>query len=324
MTRFVALRFLQAVTIIFLVATITFVLLQVAPGDPFSVRMEQGGTVSTELLEQHRRNFGLDRPLHEQYVRYLQRLARGDLGISFAERRPAWHAIRDRLPNTLLLAVVALLIDFTIGIGLGVTQGAHPNSRLDDTLSVVSLTLYSIPIFWLGIMLLLVFAVGLDWLPAGGARDAVAYPHLSLLGKIGDRLIHLILPAVTLGLVGAAATARYQRAAMLEVIRQDFVRAARARGLSQRAVLIRHALRNALLPVITIFGLSLPILLSGAVLVETVFSWPGMGKLAVDSIFKRDYFVVSGTAMLSAALVVTGNFVSDTLYFVVDPRTRRQ
>lgn len=322
MARFVALRIFQAVVIVFLVATITFLLLQLAPGDPFSAQLESAGFADSELLERHRRNFGLDRPIHEQYVHYLGRLARGDLGLSFAERRPAWHAIRARIPNTLLLAFAALLIDFAIGIGMGVTQGARSGSRIDDTLSLASLTLYSTPVFWLGIMLLLVFAEGLNWLPAGGATDAVSYPYLSPLGRVWDRLVHLLLPAVTLGLVGAASTARFQRAAMLDVVRQEFIQAARARGLRERQVLLHHALRNALLPVITLLGLSLPILLSGAVLVETVFAWPGMGKLAVDSILRRDYFVVSGTAILSATMVVVGNLVADLLYLVADPRTR--
>ncbi len=322
MARFIALRILQALVIVFLVATLTFVLLHLAPGDPFGAQLEMSGLANSELLERQRRNFGLDRPIYEQYVRYLSRLVRGDLGVSFAERRPVWDAIRARIPNTLLLAVAALLIDFAIGISIGVAQGTRPGSRSDDALSLVSLTLFSIPVFWLGIMFLLIFAEALHWLPAGGATDPVAYPGLSALGRVWDRLTHLALPAVTLGLVGAASTARFQRAAMMDVIRQDFVRAARARGLPARTVLLRHALRNALLPVVTLLGLSLPILLSGAVLVETVFAWPGLGKLAVDSIFKRDYFVVSGAAMLSAAMVVGGNLVADLLYLVADPRTR--
>lgn len=322
MAPLIAVRMLQALVIVFLVATLTFVLLHLAPGDPFSAQLEISGLANSELLERQRRNFGLDRPIHEQYVRYLTRLARGDLGISFAERRPVWDAIVARIPNTLLLAAAALLIDFAVGVGIGAAQATRPGSRMDDILSLASLTIFSVPVFWLGIMLLLLFAEVLNWLPAGGATDPVTYPSLSLLGKAWDRLVHLALPAITLGVVGAASTARFQRASMLEVVRQDFIRAARARGLSARTVLFRHALRNALLPVVTLLGLSLPILLSGTVLVETVFAWPGLGKLAVDSIFKRDYFVVSGAAMLSAAMVVGGNFVADLLYMVVDPRTR--
>lgn len=252
MARSVALRVLQAVVIVFLVATFTFVLLHLAPGDPFAARAEASAFADTGLLEQHRRNWGLDQPLHLQYLRYLGRLARGDLGISFSERRPAWDAIRERIPNTLLLAGAALIVDFLLGIAIGVIQGIRPKSRTDDALSLVSLTLYSIPVFWLGIMLVLLFAVQLDWLPAGGATDAVAYPSLPVLGKMWDRLVHLALPAFTLGIVGAASTARYERAAMLETIGQDFIRAARAKGLDERLVVLRHALRNALLPVITL------------------------------------------------------------------------
>jgi peptide/nickel transport system permease protein len=227
------------------------------------------------------------------------------------------------LPNTLLLAVAALLVDFTLGIAIGTAQGMHPGSRLDRAWSAVTLTLYSIPPFWLGLMAILVFAQQHHWLPAGGAVDPGSYPLLSPLGQAVDRVRHLVLPALTLGLIGAAATARYQRAAILDVVRQDFIRTARAKGLSERAVALRHALRNALLPIVTLFGLAFPMLLSGAVLVEYVFSWPGMGKLAVDAIDQRDYFVVTGAAILVACTVVVGNLIADVLTWLVDPRTRQ-
>lgn len=321
MLRFLAVRLAQAAAIVFLAATLSFVLVRLAPGDPFRA-MSEWAFVSPDVLAQQRRNFGLDRPIPEQYVRYLANLARGDLGYSFAERRPVAQAIGERIPNTLLLAAAALVVSFGLGVVIGALQGARPASRLDDTLSVTTLVLYSVPVFWLGLMLLLVFGQALHWLPVGGATDAVLYPHLSWLGRLGDRLQHLVLPAATLGLVGAAAVSRYQRAAMLDAIRQDFVRTARAKGLAERTVLFRHALRNALLPTVTLFGLTFPVLLSGAVLVETVFGWPGLGKFAVDSISNRDYQVVTASAVITAAMVVLGNLVADLLYRVVDPRTR--
>ncbi len=321
MIRFVGLRLLHAAGIVFLVASLTFVLLHLAPGDPL-VGSGQTTRIPREVVEQQRRNFGLDRPLPEQYVRYLANLARGDLGYSFREHRPAWYAIRDRMPNTLLLAAAGLTVMFVVGIAVGVFQGVRVGSALDDAISVVTLTLYSTPVFWLGLMLLLVFAEVLRWLPAGGATDAVTHASLSTVGRLGDRLAHLVLPAVTLGFAGAAVVARYQRAAMLDVLRQDFVRTARAKGLPPRAVLLRHTLRNALLPTVTLFGLAFPLLLSGAVLVETVFAWPGMGKLTIDAIAARDYAVVTGTAVIAAAMVATGNFLADVLYHVLDPRTR--
>lgn len=321
MLRFLAARLLQAVVIVFLVGTLTFLLLQLAPGDPLT-STSSSTLVPRSVVEQQRRAFGLDRPVLEQYARYLSNLARGDFGYSYREHRPAWHAIRDRIPNTLVLATAALAVAFGFGIAIGVVQGIRAGSRADDLLSVLSLTVYSTPVFWLGIVLLLVFGETLRWLPVAGATDPVIYDQLPWLGRAWDRVRHLALPALTLGAIGAAATARFQRAAMLDVIRQDFIRTARAKGLARRTVVLRHALRNALLPVITLFGLAFPLLLGGTALVETVFAWPGMGKLTVDAIHGRDYFVVTGAAVLAAVLVVVGNLIADILYRVMDPRTR--
>lgn len=321
MLRFLAARLLQAVVIVFLVGTLTFLLLQLAPGDPLT-STSSSTLVPRSVVEQQRRAFGLDRPVLEQYARYLSNLARGDFGYSYREHRPAWHAIRDRIPNTLVLATAALAVAFGFGIAIGVVQGIRAGSRADDLLSVLSLTVYSTPVFWLGIVLLLVFGETLRWLPVAGATDPVIYDQLPWLGRAWDRVRHLALPALTLGAIGAAATARFQRAAMLDVIRQDFIRTARAKGLARQTVVLRHALRNALLPVITLFGLAFPLLLGGTALVETVFAWPGMGKLTVDAIHGRDYFVVTGAAVLAAVLVVVGNLIADILYRVMDPRTR--
>lgn len=322
MARFLAVRVAQAAAIVFLVATLTFVLLHLAPGDPFTA-VTESTLVSPEALAQHRRRFGLDRPLHEQYVRYVANVARGDFGYSFAEQRPVAQAVGERIPNTLLLAAAGLVVAFAVGILVGTLQGSRPKSRADDVLSFATLALYSVPVFWFGLMLLLVFGEGLNWFPVAGANDPAVYSHLPVLGKLWDRVTHLVLPALTLGLVGAAGIARYQRAAMLDVIRQDFIRTARAKGLEERIVMFRHALRNALLPIITLFGLAFPILLSGAVLVETVFSWPGLGKFAVDAISKRDYHVVTGSAIIATVMVVLGNLLADLLYHAADPRIRQ-
>ncbi len=321
MTRFLAVRLLHGAVVVFLVTTLTFVLVRLAPGDPFT-RMIEGHPASPQFIEQARQNAGLDLPVFQQYVRYVAGVARGDLGDSFSERRPVWDAIRDRIPATFALALTALLIDFALGISMGAVQGARPHSRTDGLLSGVTLTLYSVPVFWLGVVLMLVFALGLGWFPIEGSKSLVGYEQLSVFGRIGDRLHHLVLPAITLGLVGAAGTARYQRAAMLDVIRKDFIRGARARGLTEKTVVFRHALRNSLLPIITLFGLSFPILLSGAALVETVYGWPGLGRFTVEAVWSRDYNVVTGAAIISATMVVVGNLVADLLYRVVDPRTR--
>lgn len=320
MTRFLAGRLLHATAIVFLVATFVFVLIHLAPGDPFATGSD--ATVPSEVRARLRRDFGLDRSLPEQYTRYLGRLVRGDLGQSFAEHRSVAAVLAARVPNTLLLTGCGLLVSFGLGIAIGVFQGARPGSKRDDILSFTTLGLYSVPVFWLGLVLLLVFGEKLGWLPVGGAIDPVRHAHFSLLGRVWDRLVHLLLPVMTLGAVGAAVTARYQRGAMLDVIRREYVRAARARGLPEQWVLWRHALRNALLPTITLFGLTFPFLLGGAVLVESVFSWPGLGKLAIDSVATRDYYVVTATAIVAAAMVVLGNLLADLLYWIADPRTR--
>jgi peptide/nickel transport system permease protein len=319
--RFVAGRLLQGVLVVLAVATLVFVLLHLAPGDPLTV-LGDAPQVAPDALAQVRRDFGLDRPVGEQYVRYLLRLARGDFGVSITQHRPVMAALAGAVPQTLLLAIAALLVDFAAGIGIGVLQGRRAGSRADRALSVVTITLYSTPVFVFGLLLLGLFGETLGWLPLGGSVDPVRHAALSGPGRIADRLHHLVLPALTLGLVAAAYTARHQRSALLEVMRQDFVRAARARGLAERAVLLRHALRNALTPTITLAGLAFPALLSGSVLVESVFGWPGMGRLAADAIGRRDYPIVTAAAILAAAMVVVGNLLADLAARAADPRLR--
>ncbi len=277
---------------------------------------------SAAEMEEMRREFGLDVSIFEQYRRYITGVMRGDLGISYSQNRPVWDAIRERIPETALLAVAALIIDYTLGVLLGVFQGTRPKSTVDDALSIVTLTVYSVPVFFLGIVFVVVFSLQLGWFPASGAADPAIHNALSLAGKIVHRAQHLVLPALTLGLVGAAATARVQRVAILDVARQDYVQTARAKGLRERVVLLRHTLRNALLPIVTLFGLSFPMLLSGAVLVESVFAWPGIGRFAAEAAGARDYPAVTGVAIVGALMVVTGNMLADILYRGVDPRTR--
>lgn len=309
-----------ALAIVFAVVTLTFFLIQLAPGTPFL----QGSDRPTdpEVFRRLNAELGLDRPLLVRYGKWLVAVAHGELGESFSQRRPVAAALADAIPNTLVLGAAALAIDFVLGLLLGVLQAVRRGRATDIVLGNVALFLYSVPTFWLGLIALLIFGQWLHWFPVGGITDASVYPSLSWVGKIADRLWHLALPALTLGLVGAAGTARYQRAAMLEALHQDFVRTARAKGVGERRVIMRHVLRNALLPVITLFGLALPFLLTGAVLVETVFSWPGMGRLAATAIFQRDYPLVTGATMLAATLVVAGTLVADVLYHVADPRVR--
>lgn len=313
-------RVAASIAIIWAVVTLTFILIHATRGTPFLPENSQN--VDPQTIERITKQFGLDKPLPVQYVLYLRNLVRGDLGDSFVLRRPVADALADAIPHTFVLALAALLIDFAVGLALGVYQAVRERSVGDIVLGNVALFVNSMPTFWLGLALLLVLAQWLHWFPAGGPNDPVLCPRVDSFFCLLDFLRHLTLPALTLGLVGAAGTARFERAAMLEVIRQDYVRTARAKGLRERRVLLVHALRNALLPFITLVGLAFPFLLTGAVLVETVYAWPGMGQLAVRAIFQRDYYVVTGAAIVTSSMVVLGNLIADLLYAVADPRIR--
>ena len=313
-------RLAASIAIVWAVVTLTFLIVHLAHGSPCG--QPDGLPVSPAICADLTRRFGLDKPISTQYYKYLGALLHGDLGWSIALQRPVAAALAEALPNTFALALTALILDFALGVALGVYQAARERRFGDIALGNVALFVNSMPTFWLGLVLLLVFGQRLGWFPVGGLRDLVLCPRVNSLPCVADFAWHLTLPALTLGLVGAAGTARYQRAAMLEVVRQDFVRTARAKGLRERRVLLRHALRNALLPLITLFGLTFPFLLTGAVLVETVFAWPGMGRLAVTAILQRDYPIVTAAALVASVMVVLGNLLADALYGVADPRIR--
>jgi peptide/nickel transport system permease protein len=318
-TAWLVRRLAAAIAIVFAVVTITFFLIHLAHGSPCGESERQ---LSPEVCQRLRQQFGYDRPLAVQYLLYLRELSRGNLGQSFALDRPVADALAEAIPNTLTLAGAALLIDFVLGLALGVYQAVRARRFGDVVIGNVGLLFNSMPTFWLGLILLLVFSYWRHWFPLGGMSNPVLCPTLSTLRCVADRAWHLTLPALTLGLVGAAGTARYQRAAILEVLAHDYVRTARAKGLRERRVVLRHALRNALLPFITLFGLAFPFLLTGAVLVETVFAWSGMGRLSVTAIFQRDYPVVTASALVASGMVVFGNLLADVLYAVADPRIR--
>jgi len=315
-------RLAAALAIVFTVVTLVFFAIHLAPGTPFLPTGDRPLDPSVEAGLRTR--FGLDRPLGAQYVRYLGALARGDLGESFSQQRPVALALEEAIPNTVVLATTALAIDLLLGLAIGAVQAAYARRRLDTLLTHTTLFVYSLPTFWLGLVLLLVFGQGLHWFPVGGVVDPVLHQALSPAGRLLDRLRHLALPALTLGLVGAAGTARFQRAALLEALNQGFVKAARAKGLSESRVLLGHALRNALLPTITLMGLALPFLLTGSVVIETVFAWPGMGKLAADAVLSRDYPIVTATTLAATVLVVGGSLIADILYAAADPRVGRE
>ena len=326
MVGYIVRRLLAAIPLVLGVATIVFFVVHLAPGDPASLYIAPG--VSPEAVEQVRQNMGLDRPVYERYVRWMGAMLQGDFGVSFSRNQPVRDVIVQILPNTLLLSFSALILAFGAGILIGVVQAVRQNSFTDGALSVGSLFFYSMPSFWLALMLILVFSLYARnvwgwpiWFPASGMVSVDHYA-MGAWEQVLDRARHLVLPAVSLALVLAAGVARYTRGSMLEVIRQDYIRTARAKGLPERTVIFKHALRNALIPVVTLLGLYLPVLFSGTVVIETVFAWPGMGKLMVDSIFQRDYPVVMAGALVFAVMVVLGNLMADLLYAAVDPRIR--
>ena len=325
MRTFIARRLLGAIPLVLGIATIIFFVVNLAPGDPAD--RFSSPNMSFETREQIRVNMGLDQPIHIRYVRWLGALAQGDLGVSFSRNRPVTDIIQELLPNTLLLSFTAIGLAFVLGILLGILQAVRQYSLLDSIASIVGLFFYSMPSFWLALMMVLVFSLFATvggwpiYFPASDIQS-IDYVFLSPFEKVQDRLMHLALPATSLALVLAAGIARYTRTSMLEEIRQDFVRTARAKGLSEPVVIFKHTLRNALIPVITLVGLYLPFLFSGTVFIESVFAWPGMGKLVVDAILQRDYPIIMGGSLVFAMMVVVGNLVADVLYAVVDPRIR--
>ena len=313
-------RLLQGGAIVFLVASLSFIMIHAAPGDPFSTL--DNPAITEAMRAEWRARAGLDRPLAEQYVRFLYNLARGDLGPSFSQHRPVGDVLATALPNTLILMGTALFLSFTLGIALGVFQALRVDTRTDHTLNGVSTALAAMPPFWLGIVLILCFAYWAPIFPISGMVDATMYPYMSTGQRLLDRLKHLALPAITLTLLAAPEIARYQRAALLEILPEDYLRTARAKGLTERRIMLRHALRNALQPTIAVFGLSLPTLVGGAVFVEYVFSWPGMGLASLSALNMRDYPLVVAAAILGSVLVVLGSLIADVLAVAVNPKLR--
>lgn len=304
-----------------MITTLTFLLLHLAPGDPIAASLEGNG-VSPAIRAHWRATFGLDRPLGEQYLRWLASVARGDLGYSYSFHRPVGDVLAEALPRTLLLTGLAFTLSFVVGIAAGVVQVEHLGSARDRWLGRTLLLLYSVPDFWFALAVLLLLAYRLPLFPSGGLVDPVLHDYLTPAGQLLDRLRHLVLPVVTLTLLSAAVVARYQRASLMEVLSEDWMRSALAKGLSWRAAVRRHALRNALLPTITLAGLTLPSLAAGAVFVEKVFAWPGMGLVTVNAIAARDYPLVTAGVLVISVIVVVGALLTDVLIAVADPRIR--
>jgi len=323
-------RLLQIIPVILGVTLIAFTLIHIAPGDP--VRTLLGQHATQQEIEEIRSKYSLDQPLYIQYFIWLSDVVRGDLGRSILTHEEVTIEIASRFPNTIELAIAAMIFAIIIGVFAGIISATKQYSIADYSVMGIALFGISMPVFWLGIMLMMIFGVFLGWLPIGGRIDLlIPFQRItgfmvldSIITANGAALIsvlrHLILPAIALGTIPMAIIARTTRSSMLEILRQDFIRTERAKGLSERTVIYKHALRNAMVPVVTVIGLNFGLLLSGAILTETVFSWPGVGRLVVDSVYARDYPLVIGCILIFSLVFVIVNLITDIMYTYIDPR----
>lgn len=319
--RHAASRLLQALGLVIAVVVLNFVLVHAAPGDPVETIAGASGGMSPELMAQLRTQYGLDKSLPVQLAVYLGKVARGDLGYSYFFNLPVTQMIAERVPATLLLVLSSVLLAFFAGTALGVLSSRKPNGWLSQFITVLSLVGFAAPVFWLGIMLVILLASVFPILPVAGMRS-IDSTGTGGFADMLDVAQHLVLPTLTLSLVYLAQYSRLARSSMLDVLGSDFIRTARAKGLADRVVLHKHALRNALLPVVTVLGLQFGNVLAGAILVETVFNWPGLGRLAFESVLRRDYPTILGVLLFSSVVVVVMNQLTDLCYRFIDPRIK--
>jgi peptide/nickel transport system permease protein len=316
--RFAAGRLVKGVLVLFAIAVLNFFLIRAAPGDPAQVLAGEGGAADALLLEQLRERFGLDRPLLEQLWIYLKGYATFDLGFSYRQQQPVLTLILDRLPATLILTGTAFVISLLLGVVLGALAARRAGRWSDSLITTIALVFYATPLFWIALMGQIVFSLKLGWVPNVGYETIGA--NYTGLARAADIAQHLALPALSLGLFFTALYARMMRASMLEVSGADFVKTARAKGLPPSVITRRHIARNAILPVVTLAGLQAGQLVGGAVLTETVFAWPGIGRLMFDALVQRDYSVLLGVFFISSAMVVAFNLITDVIYRIADPR----
>ena len=315
-------RLLTMVPLFLGITIVSFLVIHLAPGSPVSMQTDLNPKMTAEARDRLRAFYGLDKPLHAQYYNWLKHLLTLDFGRSFSpDGRPVIAKIAERLPITISIEALAMLLILLTALPLGVLSAVHQNSLFDRSTTVFVFIGFALPTFWLALLLMILFGIQLDWLPISGLKS-VNYDYLSLLGKIQDRAAHLFMPVLVSAFGGLAGLSRYSRSNMLEVIRQDYITTARAKGLPESAVIYKHALRNALLPVVTILGLSIPGLIGGSVIFETIYAIPGMGQLFYASVMMRDYPVIMGILVIGAVLTMIGNLVADISYGLVDPRIR--
>ncbi|HKJ05351.1 MAG TPA: ABC transporter permease [Geopsychrobacteraceae bacterium] len=323
MLRYLSRRLIMMIPLLLGITLISFVVIHLAPGEPTDLQTQLNPQASSDLQDRLRVQYGLDQPLYVQYGRWLGRLVRLDFGESFAQdRRPVFEKIMERLPITILLNLLSIGLILIVAMPLGVLSAVRRNSLFDRTTTVFVFVGFAMPSFWLALLLMDWFGVRLGVLPISGIKS-MGYEYLSFGGQLLDRIEHLILPVFISAIGGLAGFSRYMRSNMLEVVRQDYILTARAKGLSERVVIYKHALRNALLPVITILGLSVPGLIGGSVIFETIFAIPGMGKLFYDGVMMRDYPLIMGILVMGAVLTLIGNMLADISYALADPRIRQ-
>jgi peptide/nickel transport system permease protein len=316
--RYLIRRLLQAVPLVLGILVITFALIHLAPGDPLIFLAGEGGNAG--FYADMRARYGLDQPLIVQFGRYLATTLHGDFGYSFVYQQPVFRVILGRLPATLLLMGTALVLSTTIGLLMGIVTAIRPHSVLDNGIAAFTLTAYAMPVFWLGQLLVLLFAVRLNLLPVQGM--VTVRENYTGIHHVLDVIRHLTLPALTLALPQLALTARLTRTSVREALAEEYISVARAKGLAERTVLCRHALRNALLPIVTVTGGHISVVLAGAALTETIFAWPGLGRLLLDAALKRDYPLLMAIFLLVSATVIVVNLITDLVYTLLDPRVR--
>jgi peptide/nickel transport system permease protein len=322
MAAYILKRFFLMIPIFLGITVISFAVLHLAPGAPTEMQTMMQPKVSLEARARLNAIYGLDKPLHIQYFDWLKRLVRFDFGRSFSsDNRPVQEKIMERLPVTLFINILSLVLILVVAIPIGILSAVHRYSLFDKATTLFVFVGFATPTFWLALLLMLVFGVHLDWLPISGLKS-LNYEYLGFWGKVVDLGRHLILPVLLSAFGGLAGLSRYMRGNMLEVIRQDYILTARAKGLPERVVIYKHALRNALLPVVTVLGLSIPGLIGGSVIFESIFAIPGMGQLFYGAVMARDYPVVMGELVIGAVLTLIGNLVADISYALVDPRIR--
>lgn len=313
----------MAIPLLFGITLVSFTIMHMAPGDPTAMMMNP--KIKAEDMLQFKQNLGLDKPLIVQYGIWLKELGQGNFGYSMITGKPVLTAIAERMPATLLLSVTSLALILLITLPLGLISGAKKDSWFDHGVTVFTFIGLSLPTFWLALMLILFFAMTLNWLPTSGYMDPILAGTPGHVGaKVWDVITHMILPLITIVLGSLASLTRYHRFGIIGILDQDYIKAAKARGLSDAVILYKHAFKNAALPIITILGLSLPDLIGGSFVIEYIFAWPGMGQLGVAAVFQRDYPILMATLLFSAILIIVGNLLADFAYAWVDPRIRKK